>query len=110
MPAHAIAITLARATKRRFYMLLRMYVNAKKGLGLRFIRGSGLRLSVYADADYAAASNDQRPVPGVAVMLGGIIGWKSSSKKCVTPATYEAEYIALCDASNEALFTRQRKF
>ena len=34
------------------------YVNAKKEMGLRFVQGSGLRLSVYADADYAAASND----------------------------------------------------
>ena len=38
------------------------YVNATKEIGLRFVRGSGLRLSVYADADYAAASNDRRSV------------------------------------------------
>ena len=43
------------------------YVNATKEIGLRFAQGSGLRLSVYADADYAAASNDRRPVSGVAV-------------------------------------------
>ena len=33
------------------------YVNMTKEIG-RFVRGSGLRLSVYANADYAAASND----------------------------------------------------
>ena len=83
------------------------YVNATKEMGLRFVRGSGLRLPVYADADYAAASNDRRSVSGVAVMLGDTaIGWKSSTQKCVTTATCEAEYVALCDASNEALFTR----
>ena len=42
-----------------------MYVNATKEIGLRFVRGSGLRLSVYADVDYAAASNDRRSVSGV---------------------------------------------
>ena len=49
--------------------------------GLRFVRGFGLRLSVYADdADYAAASNDRMSVSGVAVMLGDtVIGWKSST-------------------------------
>ena len=82
-------------------------MNATKEMGLRFVRGSGLRLPVYADADYAAASNDRRSVSGVAVMLGDTaIGWKSSTQKCVTTATCEAEYVALCDASNEALFTR----
>ena len=58
-------------------------------------------------ADYAAASNDRSSVSGVAVKLGDTaIGWKSSTQKCVTTATYEAEYVALCDASKEALFTR----
>ena len=83
------------------------YVNATKEMGLRFVRGSGLRLSVYADADYPAASNDRRSVSGVAVMLGDTaIGWKSSTQKCVTTGTCEAEYVALCDASKGALFTR----
>ena len=83
------------------------YVNATKDMGLRFVRGSGLRLSVYADADYAAVSNDRRSVSGVAVMLGDTaIGWKSSTQECVTTATGESEYVALCVASKEALFTR----
>ena len=34
------------------------YMNATKKISLRFVRGSGLRLSVYVDVDYAAASND----------------------------------------------------
>ena len=44
---------------------------------------------------------------GVAVMLGDTaIGWKSSTQKCVTTATCEAEYVALCDPFKEALFMR----
>ena len=62
---------------------------------------------MYADADYAVASNDRTYLSGVAVMLGDTaIGWKSCTQKCVTTATYEAEYVVLCDASKEALFTR----
>ena len=84
------------------------YVNATKEIGLKFVWGSGLRLLVYADADYAAASNDRRPVSSVAVMLGDIaIGWKSTTQKCVTTATWEAKYVALCDASKDALFTKK---
>ena len=83
------------------------YVNATKEMGLRFVRGSGLRLSVYADADYAVVSNDRRSVSVVAVKLGDTaIGWKSSTQKCETTASCEAEYVALCDVSKEALFTR----
>ena len=63
---------------------------------------------MYAYANYATAYNDRRSVSGVAVMLGDIaIGRSSSTQKCVTTATCEAEYVALCDASKEALFTRE---
>ena len=68
-------------------------VNATKEMGLRFVRGSGLRLSVYEDVNFAAASNDRRSVSGVAVMLGDTaIGLKSSTQKCVTTVLCEAEY------------------
>ena len=74
-----------------------------KEIGLRFVRGSSLRLSVYEDADYAVASIDRRSVSGVAVLLDNTaIGWKSSTQKCVTTVTCEAEYVALCDTSKEA--------
>ena len=83
------------------------YVNFTKKIGLKFVRGSGLKLTMFADADYAAASNDRRTVSGVAVMLGDtVIGWKSSTQKCVTTASCEAEYVVFCDASKEALFMR----
>ena len=83
------------------------YMNSTKEIGLKFVRGSGLKITVFADADYVAASNVKRSVSGVAVMLSGtVIGWKSSTQKCVTTATCEAEYVALCDASKKALFTR----
>ena len=63
---------------------------------------------MYADADYAAASNDRWSVSGEAVIMLGdrAIGWKSSTQKYATTATCEAEYDAPTDASKEALFTR----
>ena len=85
-----------------------VYAISTKKIGLKFVRGSGLKLSVHADTDYAAASNDRRSVSGVAVMMLGdtAIGWPSSAQKCVTIAKCEAEYVTLWDASKEALFTR----
>ncbi|CAN0238401.1 unnamed protein product, partial [Ascophyllum nodosum] len=77
----------------KVFLQVAAYVNATKDISLRFVQGSDLKLSVYTDADYVAASNDRRPVSGVAVILGDTaIGWKSSTHKCVTTATYEAEY------------------
>ena len=62
---------------------------------------------MYADADCVGAFNDRRPVSGVALMLvDTAIGWKSSTQKYVTTANCEANYVALCDASNETFFTR----
>ena len=49
-------------------------------IGLRFVRGSGLRLSVYPE--------------------------KSSTQKCVTTATCEVEYVALWDGFEEDSFTK----
>ena len=55
-------------------------MSSTKEIRLKFVRGSGLELSVYPDADYAAASNDRRSVSGVAVMLGDTAtGYKSST-------------------------------
>ena len=106
MPAHVIASNNPSTRHWKALFQVAEYVNATKNIGLRFARGSGLRLSVYADADYAAASNDRRSVSGVAEILGDTaIGWKSSTQKYVTTASCEVEYVALCDASKEALFT-----
>ncbi|CAN0390243.1 unnamed protein product, partial [Hapterophycus canaliculatus] len=40
------------------------YLNGTRGLGITYVRGSGLGLEVYADADYAAEANDRRSVSG----------------------------------------------
>ena len=86
---------------------LAAYVNSTKEIALTFVRGSGLKLTVFADADYAAASNDRRSASGVTMILGDtVIGWKSSTRRCVTTAKYKAESVTLCDASKEALFMR----
>ena len=46
------------------------YVDFTREIDLRFVRDFGLKLPVYADADYAAAPYDRRSVSGVAVMSG----------------------------------------
>ena len=55
------------------------------------MRGSGLKRSVFEDADYAAASNNRRSMSDVAVVLDDTaISWKTSTQKCMTTATCKA--------------------
>ena len=45
-----------------------VHMNASKEISLRLVRGTSLKLSVYGDADHAAASNDRRSVSDVTMM------------------------------------------
>ena len=75
-------------------------------MGLTFVRGSGLDLTACSDADYADKSNGRRSVSGTVVTLGGAaFSWASSTQRCVTLSTTEAEYVAPGEGVKEALFT-----
>lgn len=84
------------------------YANATtKGWFEAHVRGSGLKLSVYAGAIFEATSNDRRPVSDITVMLGDTANVrKRSSQKCVTTATCDSEFVAFCDASSTQMFSK----
>ena len=73
---------------------------------LTCVRGSGLDLTSYSDADYADKSNDRRSVSATEITLGrDAVSWASSTKRRVALPTAEAEYVALGEGVKEALFT-----
>ena len=74
-------------------------------LGVVFWRGGELKLSLFADADYADECNDRRSVSGVvAVMLGNTAASASSTTQHrVTLSTSEAEYAAMAHGAKAAL-------
>ena len=83
------------------------YLNGTKSMGITYVRGSGLSLNVYADADYANKENDRRSASGIAVTLGGtVVSHASKTQRVVSLSTSEAEYIAAGDGVKEALFVR----
>ena len=47
------------------------YRNGTKSFGITYVRGSGLGLKVYVNADYADKANDGRLVSGIAITLRG---------------------------------------
>ena len=78
-----------------------------KSLGFTYVRGSGLSLNVYADADYANKDNDRRSVPGIAVNLEGIVvSHASMTQRVVSSSTSEADYMAAGDGVKEASLVR----
>ena len=71
------------------------------------MRGSGLELAAYADADYASNAIDRGSVSGGAVMCAGAcVCWFSRTKKCVMLSTTETEYVALAYNIKEVIFLR----
>ena len=61
-------------------------------------------LQGYSDADWAGQVDDRRSTSGyVFFMAGGPVSWQSKTQKSVALSTAEAEYMALSDASKEAV-------
>ena len=80
------------------------FLKATKGLGVVFRRGGDLKLSLFADADYADRCNDRRSVSGVAVMLGNTaVSASSKTQHCVTLSTSEAEYVVMAHGAKTSL-------
>ena len=71
------------------------------------MRGSGLGLEVYVDADYADKANDRRSVSGIRVALGGtVVSHASETQHVVLSLASEADCIAAGHGVKEALFLR----
>ena len=61
----------------------------------------------YSDSDWAGDLNDRKSTSGyVFTVGGGAISWKSKKQSCVALSTAEAEYIALSQAAQEAVWLR----
>ena len=70
------------------------YPKAIKDLAVVFRRGEDLKLSLFADVDYADRCNDRRSVSGVSAMLGNTtVSASSTTQHCVTLSTSEAKYV-----------------
>ena len=94
----AVACHFHNPTDRHWKAVLKImaYRHETRGTGLTFVRGSGLDLTVYSDANYADELKDRRSVSATVITLeGGAFSWASSTQRCVTFSTAEAEYVTL---------------
>ena len=91
----------------KLWQAILSYLNRTKRLDITYVRGSGLSLNVYADADYANMENDRRSALGIAVILRAtVVSHASKTQRVVSLSTSEAEDIGAGDGVKEALFVR----
>ncbi|CAB0017367.1 unnamed protein product, partial [Nesidiocoris tenuis] len=75
--------------------------------GLMF-RKTGKQLQGFTDADWGNCPDDRRSYTGYFFTLGGAaITWQARKQSTVALSSVEAEYMALTEASKEAVYLRQ---
>uniref|UniRef100_A0AAV1VAR2 Reverse transcriptase Ty1/copia-type domain-containing protein n=1 Tax=Peronospora matthiolae TaxID=2874970 RepID=A0AAV1VAR2_9STRA len=83
------------------------YLQATPNHGLEFTREEGSRICGYTDADWAGDIESRRSTSGyVFMMSGGCISWKSQKQRTVALSSTEAEYMALSEATKEAVWLK----
>jgi hypothetical protein len=84
------------------------YLRGTVEYGIRYVRGEGIRLIGYTDADWAGSPTDKRSTSGCCFNLGsGVVSWFSRKQKSVALSSTEAEYIAASMATCEAIWLRK---
>ena len=77
--------------------------------GLLFERSDSkiTNLTGFVDSDWASDSNDRRSYTGFLFLFGKApVSWETRKQKTVALSSNEAEYMAMSDASREALFLK----
>lgn len=87
---------------------------------LKYLKGTvnfNLRLSetvcndilcAYADANWAEDRSDRKSNTGFIIFVcGGAVSWCSRKQTCVALSSTEAEFMALCEATKEVVWTRR---
>ena len=83
------------------------YIQGTRTYGIEFQVESDLGLQGYSDADWAGDIASRRSTSGyVFVMSGGCVSWKSKKQRTMTLLSTEAEYMALEEATQEAVWLR----
>ena len=84
------------------------YLKGTRLLTLQLGGTTPVKLIGYSDSDYANCPVSSKSIGGYCYSLGsGAVSWSSRKQKTVADSSCYAEYIALHDASHEAVFLRQ---
>ena len=84
------------------------YLKGSRSLSLTLGGSNSIHLTGYSDSDYANCPDTSRSISGYCFSLGsGMISWGSRKQRTVADLSCYAEYMALHDASHEAVFLRE---
>jgi hypothetical protein len=84
------------------------YLKGTIDYGLRYASDREISLQGFTDSDWAGSVADQKSTSGCCFSMGStMISWFSRKQTSVALSTTEAEYIAACSASNEAVWLRK---
>ncbi|KAJ9567681.1 LOW QUALITY PROTEIN: hypothetical protein OSB04_003647 [Centaurea solstitialis] len=73
----------------------------------RRIDDQELKIECYTDASYKQDHDDLKSTSGYIFMLaGGAISWKASKQSLTATSTFQAEYIAIYDATSHAIWLK----
>jgi hypothetical protein len=81
------------------------YVHKTKHLQLTFKKQGVINLQGFSDSDWESCQDTRRSTSGYIFKLGGAaISWCSRRQKTVSLSSCEAEYVAACEATREAVW------
>ena len=84
------------------------YIKGTLDVGIVFRKSDNFELVGYSDADWAGDVDSRKSTSGYVFLVGGnIVSWASKKQSVVALSTTEAEYIALCSATQEAIWLRR---
>lgn len=86
---------------------LMRYIRGTTDMSLTFKKGDSFEVKGYCDSDYASDLDRRRSITGYVFQVGGnTVSWRSGLQHIVALSTTEAEYMALVEATKEALWLK----
>ena len=87
------------------------YLKGTTDCGLKYDVNQKINLEGYVDSDWASSAIDRKRTSGCCFSTGScVISWFSRNKSCMVLSTAEAEYVAACLDSCEAVWLRKLLF
>ncbi|KAM4045526.1 uncharacterized protein ACNLHF_009382 [Anomaloglossus baeobatrachus] len=84
------------------------YLKETQGVNLKLSAAGNLKLTGYADADWAGDSQDRKSTSGYVFKIGeSSISWSSRKQVSVALSSTEAEYVSTAYASQEIIWLKQ---
>ncbi|KAL1213897.1 Retrovirus-related Pol polyprotein from transposon TNT 1-94 [Cardamine amara subsp. amara] len=101
---------MAKPLKRHYQEAKRVlrYVKGTTEYGVQFKSTQEPELVGYSDSDWGGSVEDKKSTSGYVFTLGSaVFCWNSNKQKTVAQSTAEAEYIAVCAATNQAIWLQR---